>query len=696
MGFLPTIRQRFQSDLQYRLGLVAYVPILCLGVLAAGGLVFLPGSTGVRVYGIFGLLGVGLSALVAHRTIKSVLESLDRVAGSSRQLVTAQEALLGDDSGPIETWQQLDATADDELGYLAAAINSMHGNTLAIDRNQNESIKRGISNIVINLARRSQALLDRQVEYIDQLENTEEDPDRLEQMFKVDHLATRMRRNAESLLVLAEADPGRRRGGPVAVADVLRVAMGEIENYQHIELTAVEPGQVTAAAAVDLAHMAAELMENATQFSPPDAPVEVSGQLVDGQYLVAIVDHGMGMPDDQLAKANTTLANPPELGLAMGRSLGFVVIGRLAQRLGARVELVKTTGSGITARIAVPTTVFTQVGDNSGIRRSVVAPETPEVEPVPAEPTAEENRSPALSKLLGLDAAALGGPADAPASGPSAETTAVPAAADAQETWTPPPVTPDAPISLPPEVAALADAIPQNEGWTPPPVSTDTGAAPLTDRSTPSPAVAATGSEPVSDPWAEPIGDPFESRSVASSDQTPAVDAPTAPTAQTAPTSPAAPPVEPSETGELAPDTWSEPPADRRRPVADEPAWAEPAPSPAPVGETVPSAQPPSHLEDALPTGQAFESGMASLLDGDGVDSAPSVEGETSPAPVSDPPATSSGLTRRKRGQSKVPIGEGRPVAASTRKPEEIRSMLSRYRDGIKGNKSPADTGEEG
>ena len=180
MGFLPTIRQRFQSDLQYRLGLVAYVPILCLGVLAAGGLVFLPGSTGVRVYGIFALLGVGLSALIAHRTIKSVLDSLDRVAGSSRMLVSAQEALLANDSEPIEAWRELDESSQDELGHLAAAINAMYRNTLEIDRNQNESIKKGISNIVINLARRSQALLDRQVEYIDQLENIEEDPDRLE------------------------------------------------------------------------------------------------------------------------------------------------------------------------------------------------------------------------------------------------------------------------------------------------------------------------------------------------------------------------------------------------------------------------------------------------------------------------------------------------------------------------------------
>lgn len=672
MGFLPTIRQRFQSDLQYRLGLVAYVPILCLGVLAAGGLVFLPGSTGVRVYGIFALLGVGLSALIAHRTIKSVLDSLDRVAGSARVLVSAQEALLDNESEPIEAWRELDESSQDELGHLASAINAMHRNTLEIDRNQNESIKKGISNIVVNLARRSQALLDRQVEYIDQLENTEEDPDRLEQMFKVDHLATRMRRNAESLLVLADADPGRRRGGPVDVADVLRVAMGEIENYQHIELTSVEPGQVTAAAAVDLAHMAAELMENATQFSPPDAAVEVSGRLTDGQYLVEIVDHGVGMPTEQLTKANTTLTSPPELGLAMGRSLGFVVIGRLAQRLGARVDLLKTSDSGITARIAVPTSVFTEVGDNSGVRRSVVAPETPEPQAPAAEEDPQQNNSPALSKLLGLDVAMLaGGGANGGQPPNNGASSSSQAADEVPETWTPPPVTPDAPISLPPEVAAQVEAVPPEQGWTPPAVSPDLDAPPLTDRST-------VDSSPPSLIDDEPgTGEPVEAV-----DDGGSFDA-----------SPATQEFTVAEARE-ATSTNFETPAATSRPVDEDAPWASPAPVPA--AESVPVGQPPSNLEDALPTGQAFESGMASLLEEPRVEEPPVADPASGPVTTPEPEATTSGLTRRKRGQSKVPIGEGRPVAASTRNPEEIRSMLSRYRDGIKGNKSPAESGEEG
>ncbi len=698
MGSLSTFSRRFQSDLQYRIGLVAYVPILCLGVLALGGLVFLPGSTGVRVYGIFALAGVAISAFVAHRTVKSVLDSLDAVAVSARQLVEAQESLLEGDREPIESWSELEESPDDELGVLAGAINAAHRNTLRIEGNQSDSIKKGISNIVVNLARRSQALLDRQVEYIDRLENTEEDPDRLEQMFKVDHLATRMRRNAESLLVLAEADPGRRRGGPVDVADVLRVAMGEIENYQHISLTSVEPGQVTAAAAVDLAHMTAELMENATQFSPPEAPVQVSGRLEDGQYVVSIVDRGMGMPAEQLAKANNTLVNPPELGLAMGRSLGFVVIGRLAKRVGADVELVENDDGGMTARIAVPTSVFTEVGDNSGVRRSVLTSETSAASEVQTPPTTQEparERSPALSKLLGLDVSSMSGgnEAETATAEQPRETPVAPAAESGEDAWTPPPVTPDAPVALPPEVLAKLDEAPSDAPWSSPTVTPDPTAPPLGGRSSVEATAAAppAAAEIEQEAWSPPAGPgPLATPAdVPAADQSPADQ------------------VSADTTSEFGPSGSTEP-ASPAEGTAAEPTWLQPAVAAGlsalgaeqsvpehPAPETV-AGEAPNNLEDALPTGQAFESGMASLL-------------ENTPPQVADPPPpvgtsegedaaepTSSGLTRRKRGQSKVPIGEGRPIAASSRNPEEIRSMLSRYRDGIKGNKSPVEPGEEG
>ena len=142
-------------------------------------------------------------------------------------------------------------------------------------------LRKGIGDIFINLARRNQTLLDRQIEFIDQLEANEEDPDQLDNLFKLDHLATRMRRNAESLLVLAGAEPPRRRGRPVALADVVRVAIGEVEDFARIQLLALDDATVGGNVAVDLAHLLSELMENATHFSPPDTMVEIVGHRAD-------------------------------------------------------------------------------------------------------------------------------------------------------------------------------------------------------------------------------------------------------------------------------------------------------------------------------------------------------------------------------------------------------------------------------
>ena len=153
--------------------------------------------------------------------------------------------------------------------------------TVEVAEEQGALLRKGIGDIFINLARRNQTLLDRQIEFIDQLEANEEDPDQLDNLFKLDHLATRMRRNAESLLVLAGAEPPRRRGRPVALADVVRVAIGEVEDFARISLLALDDVTVGGNVAVDLAHLLSELMENATHFSPPDTTVEIVGHRSD-------------------------------------------------------------------------------------------------------------------------------------------------------------------------------------------------------------------------------------------------------------------------------------------------------------------------------------------------------------------------------------------------------------------------------
>jgi anti-sigma regulatory factor (Ser/Thr protein kinase) len=175
-----------------------------------------------------------------------------------------------------------------------------------------------------------------------------------------------MRRNAESLLVLAGAEPPRRRGRPVALADVVRVAIGEVEDFARIQLLALDEATVGGNVAVDLAHLLSELMENATHFSPPDTMVEIVGHRSDdGSYILSVSDQGIGMSADQLAEANVQLSRPPLVGLALSRSLGFIVIGRLAQRFDISVKLTASPSGGVTALVALPTDLVTYEGEEA-------------------------------------------------------------------------------------------------------------------------------------------------------------------------------------------------------------------------------------------------------------------------------------------------------------------------------------------
>ena len=241
------------------------------------------------------------------------------------------------------------------MAQLGQALADVQRFTVDVAKEQGDLLHQGVSDIVVNLARRNQSLLDRQIEFIEQLERREEDPDQLANLFRLDHLATRMRRNAESLLVLAGAEPTRRRGHCVALDDVIRVAMGEVEDFKRIRLASLDPVTLESSCAVDLAHLMAELMDNATQFSPPDTAVDIAGRHKDdGRYQVTITDQGIGMSPDQLAAANAVLTEPPPIGLELGLSLGLTVVARLGRRL--NVDLVLTSGldGGVSAVIELP------------------------------------------------------------------------------------------------------------------------------------------------------------------------------------------------------------------------------------------------------------------------------------------------------------------------------------------------------
>jgi signal transduction histidine kinase len=221
--------------------------------------------------------------------------------------------------------------------------------------------RRFTSDMLVNLARRNQSMLYRQLEIINQLEESERNPDALAELFRLDHLTTRVRRNAENLLVLSGEKPPRVWSQPVPLRDVVRAAIAETEDLDRVVFEIPEGPLVDGASVTDVTHLLAELTENAVRFSPPDTAVTVRGRRDPrgGRgHLITVEDWGVGMEDADLAAANALLAAPPEVDLSVSKRLGFHVVARLAARHQIKVVLSPTPGSGVTASVALPGTLF--------------------------------------------------------------------------------------------------------------------------------------------------------------------------------------------------------------------------------------------------------------------------------------------------------------------------------------------------
>ncbi len=253
-------------------------------------------------------------------------------------------------------------SSTDEIGEVARAFDQVHREAVRLAAD--EAMLRGNLNAMfVNLSRRSQSLIERQISLIDNLEQGEQDSNRLSSLFRLDHLATRMRRNSENLLVLAGHEASRRWSQPVPLVDVLRAAISEIEQYERVVLN-VQPGIAVVGQAVnDVVHLVAELVENATTFSPEDTQVYVSGQpLTTGGVLLDITDGGVGISDQEMGHANWRLDNPPVVDVGVSRRMGLFVVGRLAARHGVRVRLRHASSGGLTALVWLPDTVAQQEG----------------------------------------------------------------------------------------------------------------------------------------------------------------------------------------------------------------------------------------------------------------------------------------------------------------------------------------------
>ncbi len=245
-------------------------------------------------------------------------------------------------------------SGSDEIGEVARAFDEVHREAVRLAGDESR-LRSNISAMFVNLSRRTQTLVERQIALIDGLEQGEQDESRLANLFKLDHLATRMRRNSENLLVLAGQEPARRWSQPVEVTDVVRASLSEVEGYERVVINV--PGEVALAgqAVNDVIHLLAELVENALSFSARDTRVIVSGNRIDGGgVMVSVTDSGIGMSPDEIGATNWRLANPPVVDVSVSRRMGLFVVGRLALRNGIRVQIRNHDGGGLTAMVLLP------------------------------------------------------------------------------------------------------------------------------------------------------------------------------------------------------------------------------------------------------------------------------------------------------------------------------------------------------
>jgi signal transduction histidine kinase len=309
--------------------------------------------------GGLGLLAVIASIVVSITTTRALLRQLEKLRNAARELADKRLPSVVERLGHGET---VDVAAEapplafgsDEIGQVGHAFNSVQETAIRTAVEQAE-LRRGFRDILLSLARRSQALVHRQLTLLDEMERRNDDPKDLQELFRVDHLATRMRRNAENLIVLSGATPARGWRRPVPMIDVVRSAVAEVEDYTRVTVASTIGDVSLAGRSVgDIVHLLAELIENALAFSPPYTQVEVSGRQVAKGYVIEVEDHGLGMTDELLASLNVRISDPPEFNLSSSVHLGLYVVGRLAERYDVRVSLKHSSYGGTTAVVLIP------------------------------------------------------------------------------------------------------------------------------------------------------------------------------------------------------------------------------------------------------------------------------------------------------------------------------------------------------
>ncbi|GAA1876880.1 ATP-binding protein [Pseudonocardia ailaonensis] len=302
-----------------------------------------------------------ISGVVASRVVRRLgrlrsdtLALADRTLPETVRRLRAGERLDIDEEVPVLDY------GTDEIGQVAAAFN--HAQRTAVQVAVDEaSARSGFNAAFLNIARRSQAILHQQIQVLDRVERTESDPDQLELLFRLDHLTTRERRNAENLIILGGERPRRRWRNPVALSELVRGAVGEAEQYQRVALGNLPEVQVAGPAVGDLVHLLAELIDNATAFSPPESPIVVRGSVAGRGIAVEVEDQGLGIEEERLAELNRVLADPPDFGLfrlTEDTRIGLFVVAWLARRHGVTVSLRYSPYGGVLAGVLIPNEIL--------------------------------------------------------------------------------------------------------------------------------------------------------------------------------------------------------------------------------------------------------------------------------------------------------------------------------------------------
>jgi Nitrate and nitrite sensing/HAMP domain len=334
-------------------------------------------------------LTVGLMLLMARsmvQPLRTLTDTANEVADERLPGVVDRLQRAKDPRELDVVPEPVPVTSTDEIGQVSAAFNSVHSTAIQVATEQ-AALRKSIGDMFLNLARRSQSLIDRQLELMDDLERTETDPETLENLFRLDHLATRMRRNSEDLIVLSGEAPPRRWSQPMPLLEVVRAAVAEVEDYNRVELLPIDESMGLAGQAVsDVVHLLAELIENATSFSPPGTKVQIAGQAISSGYVLEIEDRGLGMSDEELVEANERLANPPIVDFALSRMLGLYVVARLAQRYNIKVQLRHSWYGGITALVLLPPSLTVQAPVPESLEAAQNGHQRPQLTP-PARPS---------------------------------------------------------------------------------------------------------------------------------------------------------------------------------------------------------------------------------------------------------------------------------------------------------------------